>query len=261
MTSQKLVRYAAVTAVGLLFSANVALAGPTYTFTTSTGVQPSDVGIITLTQVNATTVDVLVNLADTALPLPQYGFLNTGGPHTPFAFTIAGTETGVSATFIQPTGGSFCPGNATCPPTKFDLLTLQTSGTSDATPFGTFGIGVDSSAGNGSSNAYYGDLEFQLTRAGALSTDDFITNSAISPGDNAYFAADLTDGASNTGSQAWLIRTDPQCSTPPCGREGTPVPEPGSLTVLGGGLTGLGGLLGFLRLRRRRDDDCNALAS
>ena len=220
-------------------------AGPTYSFKTSTGVEPSNVGVITLTQVNATTVDVLVNLADTTLPLPEYGFLNTGGPHTPFAFTIAGTEAGVSATFIQPTGGTF----------TFGLLSLDLGG-GDATPFGNFGIAIDSSAGNGSSNAYYGDLEFQLTRTSNLSTDDFITNSG-----NAYFAADLTDGASNTGSQAWLIRIDPQCSTPPCGREGTPVPEPGSLTVLGGGLAGLGGVIGFLRLRRRRDDDCNALAS
>src|SRR4051794_21336016 len=103
---------------GLLLSAH-AIAGPTYTFSTSTGVQPSDVGIITLTQVSPTTVDVLVDLTDTSAPNPEYGFINTGGPHTPFTFTVAGPETGVSATFIQPTGGSFCPGNATCPPTSF----------------------------------------------------------------------------------------------------------------------------------------------
>ena len=47
---------------GLLLSAAPAYAGPTYTFATSAGVQLSDVGIITLTQLNATTVDVLVDL-------------------------------------------------------------------------------------------------------------------------------------------------------------------------------------------------------
>src|SRR6516165_10225531 len=82
-------------------------AGPTYVFTTSEGVQPSNVGTITLTQVNGTTVDVLVDLIDTTLPPPEYGFVNTGGPHTPLAFTLAGTKTGVSATFIDPPGGVY----------------------------------------------------------------------------------------------------------------------------------------------------------
>src|SRR5689334_4943421 len=114
---------------GVLLLATSAFAGPTYTFTTSEGSQPSNVGVITLTQVNATTVDVLVDLADTALPLPQYGFLNTGGPHTPFAFTLAGSETGVSATFVQPLNGTYA----------FGVFALSTTNGGD-TPYGTFGI-------------------------------------------------------------------------------------------------------------------------
>lgn len=213
-------------AAALAFSAASALAGPTYTFSTSIGTQPSNVGIITLTQVDATTVTVSVDLSDTTLPAPQYGFINTGGPHTPFAFTIAGAETGVTASFITPAAGAF----------SFGLLSLNLGG-GDNTPYGNFGIAIDSSAGNGSGQAYYGDLVFNLIRASGLSTDDFIRNGDTDcAGGGCYFSADLTNGSA-TGAQAWYTRTT------------TEVPVPGVLGLLGMSLVGLG-----MAARRRRSN-------
>jgi PEP-CTERM motif len=142
-----------------------------------------------------------------------------------FAFTLAGTESGVSATFLQPPGGIYA----------FGIFSLSTAN-GGATPYGTFGISIDSTAGNGTSNAYFGDLEFNVTRASGFSTDDFILNAALDPGSSgpAYFAADLTDGVGNTGSQAWITRTT------------TYVPEPASLTIFGTAF----GALAFARRRR-----------
>src|SRR5262249_11755974 len=125
-----------------------------------------------------------------------------------------GDQGGISANFLQPSGGTY----------TFGIFSLSTGGGSD-TPYGTYGIAINSTAPNGSGNAYYGDLQFDVTRDlahGGLSTNDFISNGT------AVFAADLTDG-SNTGSQMWLDGVDPPA----------PVPEPSTFVLLGTALSGL----------------------
>ena len=202
----------------LIGLSTAAMAGPVYTFGTSSGTQPANVGLITLSQNGANAVDVNVDLISST-----YGFLNTGGPHTPFAFNLAGAGA-LSINFTTPVAGAYA----------FGTFSLNTAGGSN-TPFGAFTVAIDDSAGNGSGKAYYGDLLFTLTRVGGLSTDDFIANGA-----GAYFSADLTNGT-NTGAQAWTTR-----NTPTTRITVTEVPEPLTLSLFGAGVAGVAAM------RRRR---------
>lgn len=213
-------RVALLTAAIFTTLSTAAMAGPVYSFNTSVGTQPSNAGTITLTQSGA---DVIVNL-DLA---SGYGLLNTGGPHTPFAFNLAGSGA-LSILFNTPAGGTAPKGN----------FSLNTAG-GDNTPYGSYGVAIDYSAGNGSSKAYYGDLIFTLSRVGGLDTNDFITNAG-----GYYFSADLTDGT-NTGAQAWSVRSgDPEITVL---TETTPVPEPLTIALFSAGLAGIGAMS-----RRRR---------
>ena len=229
------VRCAALASGGLFFSAATAFAGPAYLFSVSDGGQPFQRWDDNALAEGVNSVKVLVDLADTSLPQCQRsGFINTGahgpgvGPHTPFAFTLAGTEIGVTATF--------------CPAYRRELF-LWDTGPADATfslsmmnghgySVWDLGIPINNTAGNGTSSAYYGDLEFIVTRASGLSIDDFIRTRVARCRQfrSGIFAADLTDGGSNTGEQAWLTRIT--CATD-CGPEtrggANPVPEPASL--------------------------------
>lgn len=188
-----------VAAVSVALSAP-AVAGPSYIFQTSAGKQPSNAGTITLTQdgMDSVIIDLTLQSGD--------GVLNTGGQHTPFAFELNGTLSGLTAAFATPQ----IPADAS----KF---TLDTSG-GDNTPYGSFNVAVDYAAGMGSSNAYYGDLQITLTRSTGLDTTDFIPNT-----DGVYFSADLTNGQT-TGSQAWSLELPRK------------VPEPATLGLLGAGL-------------------------
>jgi hypothetical protein len=222
----------AASTIALMASTSDVLAGPIYTFATSVGTQPANVGLITLTQNGANSVDVSVDL------LSGYGFVNTGGPHTPFAFNLAGSESGLSISFTTPSGGNF-----TAPNLTNGVFSLNTAG-GDNTPYGTYGVAIDKSLGNGSPKGYFGDLLFTLTRTGGLSTDDFITN-----GSNYYFSADLSNGA-DTGAQAWALRTTPTILQDPP----TEVPEPFTMSLFAAGLAGVAGL-------RRRKSSTNSGAA
>jgi hypothetical protein len=201
----------------LTLAAIPAHAGPTYSFGTSVGTQPANAGIITLTQNGANAVTVSVDLA------AGYGFINTGGPHTPFAFSVQGAGALSISAWTLPVKGIYAKGT----------FGLNTGGGSNS-PYGSYNVAIDSSAGNGSGKGYYGDLLFTISRATGLSTDDFVVNSS-----GYYFSADLSNG-SITGAQAWTIR---QIASGP---QPVRTPEPLTISLM------IAGLFGVAVLRRGR---------
>jgi hypothetical protein len=206
-----------------LFASAPAFAGPTLTFNESAGVQPSNVGVITVTQDGTDAVTIDLKFLNST-----YGILNSGH-HLELGFDLnsaglAGTLSIPTATFTHPTGGTYAHGT----------FSLSSGGTQSG--LGTFNVGLSNTAGNGSGKAYYGELEFTLDSTTTLDTSDFIKNS-----DGYYFTADLTNG-SNTGPQGWGCVNNSDCRTTPP----PPVPEPLTLSLFGAGLAGA------VAMRRRK---------
>jgi hypothetical protein len=99
---KSIISLAVAATIGL--SATSAMAGPLYTFSVSQGTQPTNVGIITLTQVDFDSVQIGVDLLD------GYGFVNTGGPHTPLAFNLNGSGALSITPFTTPLNGVYASG-------------------------------------------------------------------------------------------------------------------------------------------------------
>jgi hypothetical protein len=210
----KTLAIAMATSAALLAVSSAAQAGPIFVFSTSTGTQPSNVGTITVTQVDANHVSLNVDL------LSGYGFVNSGGPHTPFAFNLNGGLTGLAiSSWSTPVGGSYTnsQGNG-------GTFSLNTATGGDNTGFGHFNVALDDTAGNGSSQGYFGDLLFTLYRPAGLDTGDFTA-----------FSADLSNNINSgvTGSQGWSEGVDPPS---------TDVPEPLTMSLFAAGLAGMAGL-------------------
>jgi hypothetical protein len=133
----------------------------------------------------------------------------TTGSHTGFSFNFQGADITLGG---LPTGWVDAGPNVTQP------------------AFGLFAHGIDCAQGNSNSkggcagdNPWQGTLSFDVSRGSGLSLSDFITNSG-----GFTFAVDILSG---TNGHTGLVAA------------GDPVPEPGTLVMMGTGVLGLAGVI------------------
>jgi hypothetical protein len=179
----------------------------------------TSLGTVTVSDITGgVTVDVkLLNAA----------FVDTGGPHTAFAYNLNQIPTSITITEPNPNSRTEPGKKKNDPPTIVPLFKILT-GTQGATPYGAFSNGIDCpGCGPGASHAYGGPLDFTIM---GISVANFVANSS-----GYLFAADVIGPNGGTGSIAGNHIT-------------AGVPEPSTWAMM---LAGFGGL-GFAAVCRRK---------
>lgn len=179
--------------------------------TATPGLGSGPFGTVTLTQDGATAVDVSVVLTS------GYRFLETGGPHDPFTFNMG--VSGYNVSNIVVTAAPLTP------PAKIKPYVWSQPGSNPA--FGSYTDQINCpTCGNGGSNAYAIQIDFQVNRGPGLLESDFVANAS-----GFAFSADLLRVATGaTGAVA-----------------APPIPEPETYLLMLAGL----GVVGWMARRRK----------
>lgn len=179
-------------------------------------------GTVTLTQINSTTVEVDVSLAN--------GLVFHDAGLDSFAFNIT-SNPGVSFSLVNGGGGTWA----------FEQPSTSTDGASPGNS--QFGYAVNCSAQGGNCTGSPSILDFRLSFASGLSVSSLETLSGSSGTTAVDFAANVSNGtctgmigAGNGTGQSTANVANPGGT---CGSPATP--EPGALTLLGTGLIAIAG--------------------
>ena len=144
-------------------------------------------GVVTVTDLSGGGVDVNVNLTTAA---GTSAFVNSGGPHTPFTFSLDATGLLQLGTIVI------------LSPATFTLAT----GSQLNTPYGTFTSGIQcTTCGNGATGQTAGPLHFTIDN---ITSADFIGGSL-----GYFFAADLLGPDGNSTGAVASVAAVPEAST------------------------------------------------
>ena len=217
-------------AIGAL-TAGSALAGPivTYLVDENAGGVTTAAGTVTVTANNNN--ELLVNFT-----LAPNVIVNTGGPHSPFAFNSGVSLSSPAITVTAPVGAACGAAPSPC--------FVPTYAPGAATPFGILNEAFNYTGNNGTGAGNPGPLTFTIdgTGFGVFDTTTHLYDLFTANSDGAIFAADLSVG----GATGTWIATTGTC-TSGCT---TPAPEPASLVIFGTALLGLGAAA---RRRQKKD--------
>jgi hypothetical protein len=180
------------------------------------------VGVVTVTDYSGT--DILTGYTGNFVKVDvtlgtNFNFVDTGGPHTSFAFNLTTSPAGHSL----PSNGDW-----------------SWQGTSTANPFGTFTNGLGLTTGQGQGNSVHGPLDFWVDGVTAINFLQLSTGPHNGSGD-AFFGADIVcmSTACNGTTGTVAGNNDTFTVTPPLTQA---VPEPSTWAMMILGFAGIGAM-------------------